>query len=210
MNKTLASVLLATAFGLSACGPANKGVESVHQPVVQRADYVLDVATSPEGIGSGEAQRISEWFASLRLRYGDRVSVDNPDTYSGSNAAQSVAAVAAGYGLLVSEGAPVTSGEIPAGFVRVVVSRVQASVPGCPNWSRPAQPEYEGSALSNYGCAMNANIAAMMANPQDLLEGRQATGGASVTNGSKAIKAFKDSTLSGNGGQTIKSEGVGK
>ena len=53
-----------------------------------------------------------------------------------------VAGIAGNYGMLVSPGAPVTAGAVAPGSVRVVVSRDGASVPDCPNWERPSQPNY--------------------------------------------------------------------
>jgi pilus assembly protein CpaD len=71
--------------------------------------------------------------------------------------------------MMVSSGAPVTIGALQDGTVRVVVSRTRASVPGCPNWSDPAQPNYQNRMMSNFGCGVNSNLAAMVANPTDLV-----------------------------------------
>jgi pilus assembly protein CpaD len=52
-----------------------------------------------------------------------------------------------------------------------VVSGNMAYVPNCPNWksrARDSAAETDGG----YGCAVNSNIAAMIADPQDLLRGR--------------------------------------
>ena len=75
------------------------------------------------------------------------------------------------YGMLVPNGAPVTAPVAP-GNVRVVVSRNVASVPNCPNWERPSQPNYNNRMMPNLGCAVNSNLAAMVANPEDLVHGR--------------------------------------
>ena len=69
----------------------------------------------------------------MDLRYGDKVSVDDPLLSSATRAA--VESVAGRHGLLVGNEVPVTAGVLPAGTVRVVVSRTTASVPGCPDWS---------------------------------------------------------------------------
>ena len=161
-----ATALLMT---LGACGgTTNRGLESVHQPVVSRRDFVYDMPATYAGASS---ERLAAWFDSLNMRYGDRVSVDDP---SGSAANRSaVASVASRYGLLVADSAPVTQGAIAPGSFRVVVSRSIAEVPGCPDWSRSSQFNYSGDAPSNYGCATNASMAAMVANPEDLVSGRK-------------------------------------
>ncbi|MET0271196.1 MAG: CpaD family pilus assembly lipoprotein, partial [Sphingomonas sp.] len=161
---------------LAACGPINRGLESVNQPVVQRTDYAIDLGASGyDGLSAGEAARLAGWFDSLRLGYGDRVAIDDPSRAGGAAAQEAVAAVVARYGLLLTDPAPVTEGAIPGGRLRVVVSRSVAGVPNCPNWRGAATPDFAGSTMANYGCATNSNLAAMVADPQDLLQGRTAS-----------------------------------
>ncbi len=169
------SALIIVAAALSACQHTaqdlpDRGLSAVNAPVVHRADYALDVAAPDGTLSSSERARLDGWFRSLQLGYGDSIYVDG----AYSEAARSdVARVAGQYGMLVSSGAPVTQGAIPPGSVRVVVSRSRAEVPGCPNWSVPAQPNYNNRTMSNHGCAVNSNIAAMVANPEDLIHGRE-------------------------------------
>lgn len=159
---------IALAAVLTACGPVNRGLESVHQPIVQRTDYVIDVATAGTRLAPGEQERLDGWFRSIELSYGDRVALDGA---SGA-AERDVAALLGRRGLGLTGTAPMTAGEIAPGAVRVVVSRASASVPGCPDWRRPAAPEFSGSTMSNYGCAANAALASMVADPMDLVQGR--------------------------------------
>lgn len=185
---------------LTACGPVNRGLESVNQPVVSRTDYVFDVV-APEygGLSAPEAARLDAWFRSLQLSYGDTVFIDDPQGQGDPGRRAAVAAVASRYGLTVASGAPVTQGVLPAGSLRVVISRTDAYVPDCPNWDRPSQPVFDASTTSNYGCATNSNLAAMIANPQDLVSGRPA-GGADSTAVNKAISGYRSSEPTGKGG----------
>ena len=201
MTNKLSFLLLASAT-LAGCQvhrgedrPA-RGLFAVNQPVVSRADYVFDAAVTGGNLASTEAARLDGWFRGLELGYGDVIGLDGPDA---SLARADVARVAGRYGLLVSDGAPVTEGAISPGAVRVVVSRTRASVPGCPNWSRPSQPEYSNETMSNYGCAVNTNLAAMIANPGDLVSGRDAVA-MDATVGNKAIEIYRTRRPSGEGG----------
>ncbi|MCJ8155930.1 CpaD family pilus assembly protein [Sphingomonas sp. LaA6.9] len=196
LSGTAATALLLMLGGCTG-GTVNPGMESVHQPVVQRSDYTLDLQAAGGGIAADEARRLATWFESLELGYGDRVSIDDPSGYGNEGARSAVAAAAARYGLLLEQGAPVTTGQIAPGAVRVVVSRTTASVPECPDWSRPSQPEYEASTMSNYGCASAKNLAAMIANPEDLIHGRNGQGGSDSHTATKAVKAFRDRILTG-------------
>lgn len=198
--------LTALALALSACGgTVNRGMESVHQPIVQRTDYVLDVATSGDGLQAGEKDRLDGWFRSIGLAFGDRVAIDDP---SGSGAARvDVAELLSRRGMSLSAGSAVT-GPVADGSVRVVVSRSTASVPGCPDWSRKASPELVGSTMSNYGCASNAVLAAMVADPLDLIEGR-APGDVSDTDiSTRAINTYRTAAPTGTRG--LKTESTSK
>ncbi len=108
-----------------------------------------------------------------------------------------VARIAGQYGMLVSDGAPVTTGVVQPGAVRVVVSRRRAEVPGCPNWSVPAQPNFQNRSMSNYGCALNSNLAMQVANPEDLLHGREGSGVGDAMTGAKAIQFYRRSEPTG-------------
>lgn len=208
-SLALPAFLLALALG--ACGPVNRGVEAVNQPVVHRTDYVIDLgAGGLDGLEPGEATRLSQWFDTLRLGYGDKVAIDDPAHAGGGAARETVAALVARYGLLLAEGVPVTQGAIAPAGVRIVVSRSQADVPGCPNWRRSADPEFAASSMSNYGCATNSNLAAMVADPQDLVRG-VTDGGAGVDPRvtARAMKAYRDAPTTG-GANELKHESTSK
>lgn len=197
-SKALLLLLPLTALG--ACGTENRGLESVHQPVVERNDYVFDVATSGSGLAAGETARLAGWLASLRLGYGDRVAVDDPGGYGRDATRDAVAEQAARYGLLVSDDAPVTTGQLAAGTARVVVSRMRASVPGCPDHSRMSGIDYNTNTGSNYGCATNANFAAMLARPEDLVRGQPGAETSDPATSFKAIEVIRKAPPTGAGG----------
>ncbi len=202
-SAPLAAVALGLA--LSGCGPVNRGLDSVNQPVVSRADYVLDLAAGGSGLAGGEEQRLTGWFDSLRLGYGDRISVDDP-SYGHDDSRAAIARVAGRYGLLLTREVPVTTGTPGPGQVRVVVSRSTAEVPKCPDWSRKSQPEFASSTMSNYGCATNINLAAMVANPEDLVRGQTAEGTGDPLTTAKAIKSYRDAAPAG---KNLKTESTG-
>lgn len=201
---------LAPALLVGACtGTSNRGLESVHQPVVSRTDYALDVATGANGLAPGEERRLAGWMASLGLGYGDRVGIDDPARY-GNGVRDDVARQVARYGLLVAEDAPLTGAPVAPGMVRIVVSRTKASVPGCPDFSRAGQPEFESNTSSNHGCATNANLAAMVADPADLVRGQAAGTVPDPATSGKAIDSYRKAAPTGAGGTTVKSESGGK
>ena len=194
-------ILIALASSLAACNTASdlpdRGLSEVNVPVVTSADYVFDAAAPDGALEPGEADRLNGWFQGLGLGYGDTVYVDG--AYAEAARGQ-VAAIAGQYGMMVSAGAPVTTGMVAPGSVRVVVSRRRASVPNCPNWSRPSQPNFDNRTLSNFGCGVNTNIAAMVANPEDLIHGREGTGTGDVDTAARAVLYYRSTPPTGTKG----------
>jgi len=181
-------VLFALAASVAGCATptvdsAERGLAPVNVPVVTSADYTFDAAAPGGSLAPGESERLNGWFQGLGLGYGDSVYVDG--AYHGPAGTQ-IAQIAGRYGMMVQPGAPVTAGVVQPGTVRVVVSRRRAEVPGCPNWSRPASPNFGNKNMSNFGCAINSNLAAMVADPVDLIHGRE---GSSVIDAQTATKA---------------------
>jgi len=201
MASKSAALLIAAA--LSGCayhpGPVpNAGISAVNEPVLSRSDYVFDAAAPGGNLPPSEAARLDSWFSGLDLRYGDNVYVD-AGAYSEAARAE-VAGIAGKYGLLVSPGAPVTAGSVQPGNVRVIVSRTIASVPNCPNWERQSQPNYNNESMPGYGCAVNGNLAAMVANPEDLFHGREGTGVLDTATATKAVNVYRTQPATGTGG----------
>jgi len=195
------SLLLAAlpALLVGGCGgTANRGLESVHQPVVSRTDLAFDLDARSGPLSPGEAARLDGWFQTIRLGYGDRVAVDG--SAGPSRAAAEIGGVLARYGLLLGDEAPVTGGAVTPGTVRVVVSRMRADVPGCPDWSRNVTTEFEGNSHSNFGCAANSNLAAMIANPADLVRGAQGSEVIDAAFSAKAIGSYRAAAPTGAGG----------
>ncbi|MEO7277394.1 MAG: CpaD family pilus assembly lipoprotein [Sphingomicrobium sp.] len=194
-------LLIALCSTVAACNNLpdhpDRGVASVHVPVVTSADYVFD-AQAPDGtLAPGQPERLSGWFQGLDLGYGDRVYVDG--LYADAARSQ-VQAIAGEFGMMVTAGSPVTAGAVQPGMVRVVVSRRRAEVPGCPDWSRPAQPNYENQSMPQFGCGVNSNLAAMVANPEDLIHGREGSGVGDTATAAKAIELYRTTPPSGSKG----------
>ena len=200
MRCNLGLVLLASA--LAGCSHVpydepSRGVAAVNVPVLTRAEFVFDAAAPDGRLSAEESARLDGWFGSLGLGYGDTVYVDG--AYGGQGR-DDVARAAGRYGLLLSHGAPVTAGAVAPGTVRVVVSRTRADVPNCPNWSEKAQPNYANKSMSNFGCGVNSNMAAMVANPEDLIHGREGSGVVDALTSTKAIESYRKGVPTGTQG----------
>lgn len=195
------AIALSLGLGLSGCFagmPTNGGLESIHQPVVARTNYTLDVSTGSGGLSYPEQRRLAGWFDALNLRYGDRITIDDP--MSSMSTRKAVEELAAGYGLLVGGDAPTTPGYVNPGTVRVVVTRSSASVPGCPDWKDRSDSNLKNGTSRNYGCATNANLASMVADPEHLIRGADTPSETVVMSSDKAIGSYRKAKPTGEGG----------
>lgn len=200
MRALTATLTLAAALGLSACTAdmaQNRMLDSVHQPVISRTNYTLDLDASGGSLAPSEQQRLAEWFDAMQLGYGDRIALDEAGGPASRAVRDLVEAVASRHGLTLSDGAPVTNGALDAGNVRVVVTRSTADVPGCPDWSSKLETNFRNATSSNFGCATSTNIARMVANPEDLVRGEPGSGAVATSGSDKAIRQYRNAPPSG-------------
>ena len=203
-----AGVALSLALALSGCGgiAQNSSLESVHQPVIQRNAYVMDLNTDAGGgLTPTESRRLAGWFGAMNLRYGDKIALDDPSQSGATRAA--VEGVMARYGMLLAANAPVTPGYVSAGTARVVVTRVTAEVPGCPDWEGKSDFNPKNATSQDYGCAINGNLAAMVADKEHLIHGASGNGETVVMSSSKAIDSYRAAKPTGEGGLKAASTG---
>jgi pilus assembly protein CpaD len=201
INRKLAgSLAVSLSLVLGACGgipTENRTLYSARQPVVERTNFTLDASTAGDGLPVSEQQRIADWFDAMGLGFGDRVSLDDPSVNPAVK--EDLATLAGRHGVLLSEGSPVTAGHVNPGQARIVVTRSTASVPGCPDWSANNEHNPMNATYPGYGCAVNGNLAAMVANPEDLITGQKGTGETVVSTSTKAIKAYREQAPTGVG-----------
>jgi len=192
LTVAVASVALA-GCGANSFGTPNTSMYSVHQPVVERTNFAIDLNSNGDSLSSVDQSRLAEWFDALQLGYGDRVSVDHGQGYASKAVLNSVSQVAADRGVLISDVAPVTAGQVAPGMVRVIVTRSKASVPTCPDFTTDHDRNYNASNHSNYGCAINSSLAAMIADPEDLVRGRESKK-LDANSGKNAVNTYRSKT----------------
>ncbi|MFC3711965.1 CpaD family pilus assembly protein [Sphingoaurantiacus capsulatus] len=183
---------------LAACMPDNRSVNTMKAPEIARSSFAFDVRFSDtDSLPADQAAALEQWLGAVGVAYGDRIGVDDPIAAGAVSRRAAIAGVVARFGLLVQDTAPVTAA-LPAGTARVVITRTQVSVPDCPDWRRPSNPTTGNSSMSNYGCASVSNLAAMIADPNDLIDGQTYTGADGHTT-SKAINVYRERKPTGTG-----------
>ena len=197
----------AAVLALAGCGgmAANRSLDSVRQPLVEQQDFTIDLAAGPGGLGYGEQQRLDDWFDALRLGHGDSVALHDPAGDPVTR--ETIAALAGGRGALLASAVPLPA--MPPGIARVVVTRSRAYVPGCPDWSAKSDINFSAATYPNYGCAVNGNLAAMVADTADLIRGVSDPGSTVTMTGTKAIEAYRAAPPTGTQGLRSTSSAAG-
>lgn len=196
-----ALALAALPMSVQAAPPReNRSLDSVHQPVVSQSAYTFDVlAGASGGLSAAEALRLNDWFVSIGLGYGDNVAIVTEGGYYSPAVREDVAAIVARHGLLVSEDSSAIAGPAAAGSIRVIVRRSTARVPGCPDWRSKQETNMSLPTSSNFGCGVNSNFAAMVADPEDLVRGQGTDSDLRTATSNRAISAYRDKAPTGAG-----------
>jgi len=61
----------------------------------------------------------------------------------------------------------------------------------CPDWSQNATINYDNSLHSNYGCAVNSNLAVQLENPGDLTQGYASPHGPDMEMGVRTLQRYR-------------------
>lgn len=198
-HNVLIAIAGLAALSLAGCGAGstNGSLYSVRQPVVERATFSLDVMAGADGFERAELARLSDWFDSLGTGRGDEVTVlgsgHAPRTLG------EIARIASRHGV-VAEARSIDRGaanDVAPGHLRIVVRRSRAYVPGCPDWSDKSTVSLDNATSPGFGCAVNSNLAAMVANPDHLLAGVEAPATSDSMISSKAIAAHRETAPTG-------------
>jgi pilus assembly protein CpaD len=165
-------------------------------------DHDVDFARGAKMVTASEVAGLSNFLRDNAVGDGDSVTVAGSSTASALTAARR-AAVVAELNMLHVHAVRAAATVPVSNAVRVHVDHVVVTAPQCPDWSKPEADNPDNSSSSNFGCATEANLAAMVANPADLARGRPngPADGDALARGVELYKAGNlAKTLSGSSG----------
>jgi pilus assembly protein CpaD len=153
---------------------------SQRNPIIvsqQPATLSIRVPSGSQGLSPSQTAQVSEFLAHYRrLDSGNSklviaVPSGSPNETAAMRAAANLREMVREFGFSESTVAmqPYGGGRDASAPIRIAYLRYVAEAPECGNW--PTNLAYEPRALAypNFGCAQQANLAAMIANPADLL-----------------------------------------
>lgn len=169
---------------------------------------------SSDRFAVGERERLIEFGRRRQLGHGDRIEIATAPTNEALARRRSQAAMAAlnGAGVRFFTATQVTDAALPRDAVELRVPRHLVSLPACPNWTGPANPDYSNRSPSNFGCATTTNLGLMVADPADLIGGRD-LGGADGAGSVLSVQRYRLGTprpLEASGTSNVQATGAGQ
>lgn len=203
LHPTSCTLLLSLAVLLALGGcrknTGNASLNIQYAPRITTEEILYDIRfNSDNRISAWQLKGHEAFLRDLGLRYGDRISIDDPEPEGAPQRRAIVVALAAKFGLVPESEASVTKGFIAPNAIRLVIRRAKAQVNNCPSWTDSQTNPSGMNMMNNTGCATATNIAAMVADPNDLTDGRTYKGSQSQTI-VKAIKAHQETPASQSG-----------
>jgi pilus assembly protein CpaD len=177
----------------------NRSVDSIHQPVVSNAAYLYDLPDTGAGMTRDDAIRFDGWLNALNVGYGDRIALAGSYEYASPALRADIDALLARRGMFVGRDTSAEAGTPPSGAVRLILRKTTAFVPGCPDWHDTGENNGMAAISTNYGCGVNSNLAAMVADPQDLVRGQSNNSILRSATSANAIKTYREKTPTGAG-----------
>ncbi|MEZ5758325.1 MAG: CpaD family pilus assembly lipoprotein [Emcibacteraceae bacterium] len=177
------------------------GVEQQTRNEVEmvRIPYNIQFNNDVVELSDTEIGKLNHFLQSANISYGDEFSMDFPLDRNGNISEIDKKRMAYVSGLLKKSGLYLSAEVTPFGMEpgnnsgRLLVSKYVVTPPECGDWSQKSYPNYENAPLNNLGCASQANLGLMIANPRDLVIG--AKGGTPNTERTaRAVERYQNGT----------------
>jgi pilus assembly protein CpaD len=200
-RKSLPLLVMVAGLGLAGCAHDDLALDDTYVPMSPEERYpieyakgpiTLEVASSHGTLQPSQANAVAR-FARQSLAGGlTPVMVKRPA--GGGKSARVAEEVA---GLMLQQGVPremIRIGTYPAPAsapVRLAYVKSYAHTKPCGEWTVNGADSGRNERMPNHGCAVQSNIAAMLANPEDVVAPQPATL-VPAANGTAAIKKISD------------------
>jgi len=183
MTSLLAALAgIAIAGALAGCAPSLQnsqwsGAESPKHNQVLLLHQTYDVRFDPgkDALSPAEQKRLAEFVANEDIGHYDEITLasgNGADAKSAGLAARRAASVAAYLRGLHLKSAPDGVLAAPVDQVTISIARYVVVTPQCPDWRKPSEDDPGNTPSSNLGCANETNLGLMVADPRDLVVGK--------------------------------------
>jgi pilus assembly protein CpaD len=158
--------------------PAVAEAQKTNKVEFSRLAHTVRFAPGAAALTPAETTRLSGFLEDSDIIYGDRLYLQMaPDDGLSQKRQAAIRRALARRGVLLST-VPATAGAVGERLtlgdeMTVAVERYTVTPPNCPDWTKPSGSDPTNSVSSNFGCATATNLGMMVAQPRDLLVGRQ-------------------------------------
>lgn len=156
----------------------------------QRLTHTAGFAASATQLARSEQESLSAFLQAAQVTTDDPVYLEGTPSDRLSDARISALArdlTRQGYSVATLPAAP---DAVPRNALLVVVERYVVTPPDCPNWTKSQSGDHENASNSDFGCSNINNLGLMVADPRDLVIGRQ-LGPAGAGQAALAIQRYR-------------------
>jgi pilus assembly protein CpaD len=179
---------------LAACDtPAEWSPAEAPRPLrvdYQRLTHTAAFGASATQLAQNEQESLGAFFNTAQVTTDDPVYLEGAASDRLSAARISTLArelTRKGYAVATLPAAP---DAVPRNALLVVVERYVVTPPDCPNWTKSSSGDHENATTSNFGCSDATNLGLMVADPRDLVVGRN-LGPAGAVQAGLAIQRYR-------------------
>jgi len=172
-----------------------------HRNLVEmiRLPYMMTFEKDRSNLTRDSIAQLDSFMRNSHVSYGDELSMDFPLQRDGGLSDENKKRLAYLSALLLKRGLTLSSEVTPYGMspnknqARLLISRYVVTPPRCGDWSQPSNNNYGNAPTAALGCANQANLGLMVANPRDLITGAS-NDVPDAENSARAIHAYKTKT----------------
>jgi pilus assembly protein CpaD len=157
----------------------------------ERMTHTATYAPEATQLAPGEQEKLASFLQVAQVTTDDHVYLE-PTSNDRHNASR-ISALARDLtrrGYVVAT-LPPGRDAVPPNALLVTVERYVVTPPDCPNWTKSPNGDHENAPSSNFGCANLTNLGLMVADPRDLLIGRD-MGPESAAHAGLAIQRYRE------------------
>ena len=157
--------------------PVVAAAAKTNEVALSRIAHTVHFAPGNAALAPAEATRLARFLEDADVYRGDHVYLDPTlDDPLSQKRQATIRRALAKRGVLMSSSAAVPGAgkRLALGDeMTIELERYVVTTPNCPDWSKPSGGDPTNSVSSDFGCADATNLGLMVANPRDLLVGRQ-------------------------------------
>lgn len=207
-NNIYKSALIGATCIFLAAGCSNKsmtsytGVEPNNRNEVEmvRIAYVINFVADTNSVNNAEITKLHNFLNNSDITYGDELSMDFPLMRNGDLSDLNKKRLTYISAILKNRGIYMAANVTPYGMepdentARLLISKYVVTPPTCGDWSQPSYPNYNNTPTAALGCATQANLGLMVANPRDLITGQKG-GPVNAERAAQAIERYQTTTV---------------